>query len=130
MVELHVETVEVQELAKSSLPESGSEHVYFFSLEHTTGRSFLHGEAVGTGIYVSRHFQAGDEEESARTMDELGLHFRPGEQEIEREEFVSAVLHLKEYASYETYRKKLPYSILDMAKIGRDDAESLWKALS
>lgn len=130
LVDLHVETVVVQELAKSSRPESGSEHVYFFSLEHTTGRSFLHGEAVGTGIYVLRHFQAGDEEESARTMDELGLLFRPEEQGVGKEEFISAVLHMKEYASYETYRKKLPYSILDTAKIGRDDAESLWKALA
>ena len=129
LVNLHIETNVVQELAKGSRPESGSEHVYFFSLEQTTGKSFLHGEAVGTGIYIARRFQASDEEKCAKIMEGLGLFYRPQDQAIKMDEFVSAVMNMKKYASYDSYRKKLPFSILDSVKIERDDAVALWKAL-
>jgi glycerol dehydrogenase-like iron-containing ADH family enzyme len=116
-------------MAGTPRPEEGSEHVYFYSLEELTGRSFLHGEVVGTGIYVIRHFQRGDEEETAREMDGFGLRYRPSDYGVSREEFISALLHMKKYASYRAYRAKIPYTILDDTPITEMDAIELWKKL-
>ena len=130
LVKLHLETKKVQDVAGSPRPEEGSEHVYFYSLEEITGRSFLHGEVVGTGIFVIRHFQEGDEKETGKVMDALGLRYRPSEYGLTKEIFTKTLLHMKKYASYKEYKAKLPYTILDKVKITSDDADELWKKLS
>jgi glycerol-1-phosphate dehydrogenase [NAD(P)+] len=130
LVKLHVATNTVQQLAGTPRPEEGSEHVYFYALEELTGKSFLHGEVVGTGIYVIRHFQEGDEEETGKAMDGMGLLFRPSDYGISKEEFTKTLLHMKKYASYKEYKAKLPFTVLDTVKITKDDADSLWKQLS
>jgi len=130
LVKLHVQTNTLQLMAGSPRPEEGSEHVYFYSLEEVTGRGFLHGEVVGTGIYVIRHFQAGDEEETGKTMDGFGLLYRPGDYGITKEEFTKTLLHMKKYASYKAYKAKLPYTVLDTVNITEADAAALWAKLS
>jgi glycerol-1-phosphate dehydrogenase [NAD(P)+] len=130
LVKLHLATNTVQKMADSPRPEEGSEHVYFYSLEELTERSFLHGEVVGTGIYVIRHFQAGDEEETAKEMEGFGLLYRPADYGITKEEFTSTLLHMKKYAAYKAYRSKLPFTVLDTVKISENDAGELWKKLS
>jgi glycerol-1-phosphate dehydrogenase [NAD(P)+] len=130
LVKLHLETRKVQEIAGSPRPEEGSEHVYFYSLEEITGKSFLHGEVVGTGIYVIRHFQEGDEEETGKIMDGLGLLYRPSAYGLTKELFTQTLLHMKKYASYKEYKAKLPYTVLDKVNITKADADELWKQLS
>ena len=76
-------------------------------MEELTGKSFLHGEVVGTGIYVIRHFQEGDEEEPGKVMDGLGLLFRPSDYGISKEEFTKTLLHMKKYASYKEVHGEL-----------------------
>ncbi|MDG6920442.1 MAG: iron-containing alcohol dehydrogenase [Nitrososphaerota archaeon] len=130
LVKLHLETNKVQLMAGSPRPEEGSEHVYFYSLEELTGRHFLHGEVVGTGIYVIRSFQAGDEEETAKDMEGFGLLYKPKDYGVTRDEFVKTLLHMKKYASYKAYKAKLPYTILDKTKITEADAAALWNKLA
>jgi glycerol-1-phosphate dehydrogenase [NAD(P)+] len=126
IVELHIETNRVQLLAGKPRPEEGSEHIFFYSLEQLTGRAFVHGEVVGTGIYVSTHFQTKEEDEVGRVMDSMGLMFRPRDYAISRDEFVRTVLHMKAYAS----KEKLPFSVLDVVDVSQQNAEMLWGKLS
>lgn len=126
LVELHVETNRLQVLAGTPRPEEGSEHIYFYNLEDSTGRSFVHGEAVGTGIYVLTHFQSNEEDHVGSVMDNMGLLFRPQDYGVNREEFIETLLGMKRYAR----EKHLFFSILDVVQVTRDDAETLWRKLS
>ena len=126
LVELHIETNRVQVEAKSPRPEEGSEHLYFYTLEELTKRSFLHGEVVGTGIYVLTHFQNREEDVVARELDEMGLLFRPRDYGINHDEFQNAVLQMKRY-SRET---KSMFTIVDVTDITRSVVEKLWQKLA
>ncbi len=126
IVELHLETNRLQELAGKPRPEEGSEHIYFYALEKLTGRGFVHGEVVGTGIYVITHFQSNEADAVAKVMDDLGLMFRPRDYGISHDEFVNTVLNMKQYSK----ENKMFYSILDTIEISREDAEKLWEKLS
>ncbi len=126
LVELHAETNRLQVLAGKARPEEGSEHIYFYALEELTGQSYVHGEAVGTGIYVITHFQSREEEEVGKVMDNLGLVFRPQEIGVSHDQFVNTLLHMKQYSK----ENKMFYSILDTIEITREDAENLWAKLA
>jgi glycerol-1-phosphate dehydrogenase [NAD(P)+] len=126
LVELHLETNRLQVAAGKPRPEEGSEHIFFYCLEELTGRNFLHGEVVGTGIFVATYFQSKEEDLVARAMDRMGLMFRPRDYGITEEEFVSAVLNMKAYSE----RTKRFFSIVDIVDITRRDAEKLWTKLS
>jgi len=126
LVDLHVEANLLQVKAGKARPEEGSEHVFFYALGELARRNFLHGEVVGTGIYIVSYLQSNSEEEVARVMDDLGLVFRPSDYGISRDEFVSTVLHMKKYSQ----AVKFPFTILDLADINRRNAEALWAKLS
>ena len=126
LVELHIETNRLQVLAGTPRPEEGSEHIYFYTLEDLTGRSFVHGEAVGTGIFVLTHFQTKEEDHVASVMDSMGLMFRPQDYGVTHEEFVQTLIGMKKYAR----EKNLFFSVVDTVDITKDDAEALWRKLS
>ena len=126
IVELHVETNRLQVLAGKPRPEEGSEHIFFYTLEELTKRSFVHGEVVGTGIHVATHFQSTEEDEVGRVMDSLGLMFRPRDYGISHDEFIKTLLQMKTYSR----KEKMFYSILDVVDITEQDAEMLWHKLS
>jgi glycerol-1-phosphate dehydrogenase [NAD(P)+] len=126
LVELHVETNRVQTLAGKARPEEGSEHIFFYALEELIRRSVVHGEAVGTGIYVVTRLQTVEEDIVARVMDSMGLMFRPRDYGVSHDEFVKTVLHMKEYSQ----QNNMFYSILNTIEISRQDAEEMWERLS
>ena len=126
LVELHAETNRVQVLAGKPRPEEGSEHIFFYALEELTGRSFVHGEVVGTGIHVVTHFQTMEEDIVARAMDSMGLMFRPKDYGLSHDDFVKTVLHMKHYSK----QNRMFYSILDTVEISEQDAQKLWDKLS
>lgn len=126
LVEAHVETNRLQQEAGKPRPEEGSEHIFFYALEELTGRSFVHGEVVGTGIFVVTRFQTKEERTVAREMDSMGLMFRPRDYGLSQKEFVDTILRMKQYSK----QNKMFYSILDTIEISRQDAEELWKMIS
>ena len=126
LVELHIETNRLQVLAGTPRPEEGSEHIYFYTVEDLTGRSFVHGEAVGTGIYVLTHFQSNEEDYVGSVMDNMGLMFRPRDYGVSKDEFIETLLGMKRYAR----EKHLFFTVLDTVDVTREDAESLWRKLS
>lgn len=125
LVELHLETRRILDMG-GARPLSGSEHLFPDALEEMTGRSLVHGEVVGTGIYAMTHFQTNKEDEVAKVLDGFDAMFRPKDYGVSKDEFVNTLLHLKEYHE----RTKHPFSILNVAKITRDEAESLWTKLA
>jgi len=126
LVQLHIDTNNVQLAAKSPRPEEGSEHLFFYALEELTGRAFVHGEVVGTGIYVLTHFQNNEEAIVEGEMEAMGLLFRPQDYGINQDEFIRTVLEMKRYSS----EAKSMFSIVDVVDITREDAEMLWKKLA
>ncbi len=126
LVQLHIDTNTVQLEAKTPRPEEGSEHLFFYTLEELTRRAFVHGEVVGTGIYILTHFQNNEEAIVEREMDAMGLLFRPKDYGITREEFIDTVLQMKRYSR----EAKSMFTIVDVVDITRDDAEMLWKKLA
>jgi len=131
LVELHSETNRLINLAPRipgkppTRPEEGSEHAFFYTLENITGRSFVHGQSVGTGIFVLTRFQTGEEDDAGAVMDSMGLLFRPKEYGVSHDEFVSTLLEMKTYSR----KAGLLFSILDVVEITREDAEELWNKL-
>ena len=126
LVQLHIDTNTVQLAAKSPRPEEGSEHLFFYALEELTGRTFVHGEVVGTGIHVLTHFQNNEETVVEREMDAMGLMFRPKEYGITHDEFVDTVLQMKRYSE----EAKSMFTIVNVVDINRNDAQMLWKKLT
>lgn len=125
LVQLHIDTNTVQLKAGNPRPEEGSEHLFFYTLEELTGRAFLHGEVVGTGIYILTHFQNNEEGVVDREMDSMGLMFRPKDYGITHDEFVGTVLQMKRYST----EAKSMFTIVNVVDITKDDAEMLWKKL-
>jgi len=126
LVQLHIDTNTVQLEAKTPRPEEGSEHLFFYTLEELTKRAFVHGEVVGTGIYILTHFQNNEEAIVEREMDAMGLLFRPKDYGITHDEFIDTVLQMKRYSR----EAKSMFTIVDVVEITRDDAEMLWKKLA
>ena len=126
LVQLHIDTNTVQLKAKTPRPEEGSEHLFFYTLEELTKRAFVHGEVVGTGIYILTHFQNNEEDVVEREMDGMGLLFRPKDYGITHDEFIDTVLQMKRYSR----EAKSMFTIVDVVEITRDDAEMLWKKLT
>jgi glycerol-1-phosphate dehydrogenase [NAD(P)+] len=126
LVQLHIDTNTVQLEAGNPRPEEGSEHLFFYTLEELTKRAFVHGEVVGTGIYILTHFQNNEEAIVEREMDAMGLMFRPHDYGISHDEFVDTVLQMKRYS----HEAKSMFTIVDVVDITRDDTEMLWKRLT
>jgi len=126
LVELNIETNRLQVLAGKARPEEGSEHIFFYTLENLTKREFVHGEVVGTGIFVLTHFQSAEEDNVASVMDRMGLMFRPRDYGITHEQFIDTTVGMKQYAR----EKKMFFSVLDTVEVSKDDAEKLWRKLS
>ena len=55
----------------------GVEHFFFYTLEHLTGRKFIHGQPVGLGIYIGCLLHDSRAEEMLAAMRDIGLDIRP-----------------------------------------------------
>jgi glycerol-1-phosphate dehydrogenase [NAD(P)+] len=77
-------------------PTDGSEHMFFYSLEKVTGKSFIHGEIVGMGSVVATYMEGGDVQPVIEELDLFGLRFRPADNDISYEVFEKAVRYMKE----------------------------------
>ncbi|PZF81927.1 iron-containing alcohol dehydrogenase [Jiangella anatolica] len=60
----------------------GADHFLFYALEYVTGRSFLHGQAVGLGILIASALQGNEPDRIRGVLDRLGLPYRPADMGI------------------------------------------------
>ena len=80
MVQMHIRLNALQwpYIAKGrTWPQEGIEHVFFYSLEKVTGKTFSHGEVLGTGCVLGAYIHGADVNEIISDLDSFGLQFRP-----------------------------------------------------
>jgi glycerol-1-phosphate dehydrogenase [NAD(P)+] len=88
---------------------TGSDHLFAWNLEATTGRHFLHGEVVGLGILLMYAFQGNDPEEPRRALTQAQVRYLPEELGVTRAELLRTLVELPGYAR--DVRKM--YTVLD-----------------
>jgi len=71
---------------------TGSDHLFAWNLEATTGRHFLHGEVVGLGIILMYAFQGNDSEEPRRALSEAQVRYLPRELGVARDELMRTLV--------------------------------------
>jgi glycerol-1-phosphate dehydrogenase [NAD(P)+] len=125
LVSMHVRLNELQWpfIAKGrTWPQEGIEHVFFYSLEKVTGRTFSHGEVLGTGCVIGAFFHDADYKEIMRDLDSFGLRYRPRDYGITFEEFESAIRRMKDT----TVAMSSRYEILDDRELSQLEMKRLW----
>jgi glycerol-1-phosphate dehydrogenase [NAD(P)+] len=107
-------------------PQEGIEHVFFYSLEKVTGRTFAHGEVLGTGCVVGAYFHKSDVAQVMKELESFGLKFRPVDYGLSFEEFANAIRNMKEI----TVAMHSRYEILDDRKLADSQMKELWDLLA
>jgi glycerol-1-phosphate dehydrogenase [NAD(P)+] len=114
------------EIKEKLWPDQGVEHVFFYSLEKTTGRSFIHGEIIGTGCVIGTYMHGGNVDLVLDDLKSFGLRFRPGETGITRQEFEKSISGMRKIAKDSNFE----YLILDEFEFKDSDIEKLWRILN
>ncbi|SEB09510.1 Iron-containing alcohol dehydrogenase [Leifsonia sp. 21MFCrub1.1] len=57
----------------------GADHFLFYALEYVTGKSFLHGQAVGLGILIASALQDNEPDRIRGVLDTLEVPYRPAD---------------------------------------------------
>jgi glycerol-1-phosphate dehydrogenase [NAD(P)+] len=79
---------------------NGVDHCYLYCLEYVTERHFIHGQAVGLGIYVGSELQENEPETILRALHRVGVDIRPEAMGISWEDAESALRRLAWYVRY------------------------------
>ena len=107
-------------------PQEGIEHVFFYSLEKVTGRTFAHGEVLGTGCVIGAYYHRSDVKRMMGELDFFGLRYRPKDYGISYDEFASAIRNMKEI----TVAMGSLYEILNDRKLSEPEMKELWLLLN
>lgn len=105
----------------NSRPEEGSEHFLGYNIEYITRQGFVHGQLICLCTYVMARLQENKPEWVYSLLHRTRCPWRLDEQGIRNEEFVEALLTLKEYAEVE----KFPASVISLRQITRAFAEQV-----
>jgi len=126
LMELYLKETELCHNFGSSRPEEGSEHFFAYNLEYLTRKHFLHGEAVGLGVFLMAHLQNNEPNEIAEIMERIGLNYKPSAVGVTLEEVRKALTTLKKYVEEE----KLPYSVINKADLNNATIDKLVEKIS
>ena len=94
----------------------GTDHFFFYSLEHATGRKFLHGPPVCLGVYVGSLLHDNRAEEMLKTMHRVGLDIRPEAMGITWKDVGMGLFNLRSFV----HGRGLWHSIAHDVDIGQD----------
>lgn len=129
MIEMHVTLNELQwpylQARYKMWPQEGSEHLFFYSLEKLTGKSFVHGEVVGAGCVVAGYMHGVDVDRIREELKGFGLGFGPDVLGISFDEFKGAIMNMPRVSS----EANLHYAIVDRFKPTRESLEDMWRIL-
>jgi glycerol dehydrogenase-like iron-containing ADH family enzyme len=78
-------------------PIEGSEHTFFYSLEHLARRPFLHGQIVSLGVLLMSRLQDNDPEFIKGKLDEMGVAYQPEDMSITWEDVHAGLRHMRDY---------------------------------
>lgn len=78
-------------------PIEGSEHTFFYSLEHLTHKPFLHGQVVALGVLLMSYLQGNDPQFIKDKMDSMGVAYQPEDMDITWDDVREGLKHMRDY---------------------------------
>ena len=129
MVRMHIQLNSLQwpYIAKGrTWPQEGIEHVFFYSLEKVTGKTFSHGEVLGTGCVLGAYIHGVDVRETMSDLDSFGVQFRPKDYGLSFSDFESAISNMKEV----TVAMKSYYPVLRDKFPKNSEINEVWRILN
>lgn len=90
-------TAEIHERLNHPQVGAGSEHLFAWNLEATTGRHFVHGQIVCLGIVIMSTLQRNAPDRMARAIDEARVPFRPRDLGLTWEEVERTLVSITAY---------------------------------
>jgi glycerol-1-phosphate dehydrogenase [NAD(P)+] len=91
------ETAELHERLNHPQVGAGSEHLFAWNLEATTGRHFVHGQIVCLGIVIMSTLQRNAPDQMARAIDEAKVPFRPRDLGLTWEQLERTLVSITDY---------------------------------
>jgi glycerol dehydrogenase-like iron-containing ADH family enzyme len=105
----------------SSRPEEGSEHYLGYNLEYITRRSFVHGQLICLCTYAMARMQENRPDWVRALIERARCPWRLSELGITRDQFIQALLSLRDYAVAEGF----PHTVISERAIEADFAMQL-----
>jgi glycerol dehydrogenase-like iron-containing ADH family enzyme len=78
----------------------GVDHAFLYCLEYVTGKHFIHGQAVGLGLYIGSELQENEAEETLARLHRVGVDIRPEAMGVSWEDAETAMRRLAWYVRY------------------------------
>lgn len=78
----------------------GVDHCYLYCLEYVTGKHFIHGQAVGLGIYFGSELQDNEPERMLEALHRTGVDIRPEAMGVSWDDAAKALRQLAWYVRY------------------------------
>jgi glycerol-1-phosphate dehydrogenase [NAD(P)+] len=100
---------------------NGVDHAFLYCLESQTGRSFIHGQAVGLGTYLGAVLQDNQSEVVLGWLHRAGVDIRPEAMGIDWEAARTAMLRLAWYVRHADQ----PYTIADARPVTDDIVDGI-----
>ncbi len=97
----------------------GVDHFFFYTLEHLTGKHFIHGQPVGLGIYIGSALQENEPERMLAALHRAGVDIRPEAMGITWDDAAEAMRRMAWYVRY----ADLWYSVADARPVTEDFIE-------
>jgi glycerol-1-phosphate dehydrogenase [NAD(P)+] len=124
LVRLFADEVELCARNGNARPEEGSEHLVAYNFERITQKHMIHGELVGTGIWIMSRLQGNQPEWTTTLMDRLGIRYRPDPADITREDLRRTLLTLRPFVESEG----MFYSVVNRLSLDGQQVDSLLQA--
>jgi len=99
----------------------GVDHCFLYCLEYVTGKHFIHGQAVGLGLYVGAELQDNEPAKIVEALRRAGVDIRPEAMGISWEEAATAMRRLAWYVRY----ADLWYTVADARPMTEDLIERI-----
>jgi len=77
LLDCHLEVVDICQPLGHFRAEEGSEHFFFYGVEHRTHRPYVHGQIVGLGLHLMTLLQNNEPDAIDDLQDRLGVAWRP-----------------------------------------------------
>lgn len=105
--------------------QEGSEHFFAYNVEYATGRQYLHGGLLATGILVMSCIQNNDCEKIKQLMKDMGMEYTLRNISLTRDEFFKSMMTLKEFVEESGYY----YSVIDEKEITSGQIEEIYNLI-
>lgn len=122
IIELYRDYVRIAAQLGNDRCQEGSEHFFAYNAEYVTGRTYLHGGLLATGIFVMTYIQDNEREYVRQFMDDMGLEYNLDNIGLSKDEFLRTMTTLKSFVKEGGYY----YSAVDAGDITAEQVEKLY----